>query len=88
MTHNETDQLAKDLKLPIFRVCSKDGRMINELFEFLAVRFFSKAPAKQESLPATKPEPIEASKGIKLTAAAEPTDVKKKRWFGGKCALL
>ena len=62
--------------------------MINELFEFLAVRFFSKAPSKQEPVPSAKPEPADASKGIKLTAVAEPAEVKKKRWFGGKCALL
>lgn len=42
MTNLETETLAKSLQLPIFRVCSKDGRMINELFEFLAIRFFSK----------------------------------------------
>ena len=40
--------LAKSLKMPIFRVCSKDGRMINELFEFLAIKYFSKDMHKQE----------------------------------------
>ncbi len=42
MTENEVEQLAKELKLPIFKTCSKDGLMINELFEFLACRRFKK----------------------------------------------
>lgn len=42
MTSNEVESLAKVLQMPVFRVCSKDGRMINELFEFLSVMYFSK----------------------------------------------
>ena len=42
MTENEVEITAKNLKLPIIRVCSKDGTMVNELFEFLAMRYFSK----------------------------------------------
>ena len=48
MTEHESEILAKSLQLPIFRVCSKDGRMINELFEFLAIKYFSKNMHKQE----------------------------------------
>ena len=42
MTENEVEITAKNLKLPIIRVCSKDGTMVNELFEFLATRYFTK----------------------------------------------
>lgn len=42
MTTKETEALAKKLSLPLFRICSKDGIMITELFEYLAVKFFSK----------------------------------------------
>ncbi len=48
MTEHESEILAKSLQLPIFRVCSKDGRMINELFEFLAIKYFSKNMHKEE----------------------------------------
>lgn len=49
MTTKETEALAKKLQLPLFRICSKDGIMITELFEYLAVRYFSKNLHKQES---------------------------------------
>jgi len=49
MTLKETEALAKKVKLPLFRVCSKDGVMVTELFEYLAVKFFSKNLHKQES---------------------------------------
>lgn len=33
----------------MFKVCSKDNVMVTEVFEFLAVKFFSKNLHKQES---------------------------------------
>ncbi len=42
MTEHEVEITSKNLKLPIIRVCSKDGTMVNELFEFLATRYFTK----------------------------------------------
>ena len=48
MTEQESELLAKSLQIPLFRVCSKDGLMINELFEFLAIRYFSKNLHKLE----------------------------------------
>ena len=48
VTEQETEILAKSLQMPIFRVCSKDGRMINELFEYLAIKYFSKDSHKKD----------------------------------------
>lgn len=42
MTTKEAEELAKLLSLPLFRICSKDNIMVTELFEYLAVKFFSK----------------------------------------------
>ena len=42
VTSKEMEQMAKKLQLPIFKICSKDNMMITELFEYLAVKFFSK----------------------------------------------
>lgn len=42
MTERETENLAKKLHLPLMKICSKDGVMITELFEHLAIKFFSK----------------------------------------------
>jgi hypothetical protein len=42
MTAKEAENLAKKYKLPLFRTCSKDNVMVTELFEYLAVKFFSK----------------------------------------------
>ena len=49
MTIKESEGLAKKLQLPMFKVCSKDNVMVTEVFEFLAVKFFSKNLHKQES---------------------------------------
>eukprot|EP00347_Sterkiella_histriomuscorum_P003099 403365591 len=48
ITQKETEQLAKKLQLPIFRICSKDNVMVTEVFEYLAVKYFSKNMHKQE----------------------------------------
>ncbi|CDW80302.1 small rab-related gtpase [Stylonychia lemnae] len=48
MTEKEVNQLAKKLQMPLMRICSKDNIMITELFEFLAIKFFSKDMHKQE----------------------------------------
>lgn len=49
MTTKESEALAKKCSLPLFRICSKDNVMVVELFEYLAVKFFSKDMHKQES---------------------------------------
>jgi len=48
MTEKEANGLGKKLKLPLMRICSKDNIMITELFEYLAIKFFSKNLHKQE----------------------------------------
>ena len=42
MSPKESEALAKKLQLPLFRICSKDNIMVTELFEYLAVKYFSK----------------------------------------------
>ena len=42
MTNKEAENLAKKLRLPLFRTCSKDNVMVSELFEYLAVKYFSR----------------------------------------------
>ena len=42
MSTKETEELAKKLSIPLFRTCTKDNVMVTELFEYLAVKFFSK----------------------------------------------
>lgn len=49
MSPKESESLAKKLSLPLFRICSKDNIMVTELFEYLAVKYFSKNLHKQES---------------------------------------
>ena len=60
MTTKETENLAKKLQLPLMRICSKDGVMISELFEYLAIKFFSKNLHKQEGF-----APIQSVQEIK-----------------------
>ena len=48
MTTKETEALAKKLHLPLFRIASKDGIMVTELFEYIAVKYFTKNLHKQE----------------------------------------
>jgi len=48
MTEKEANALGKKLKLPLMRICSKDNIMITELFEYLAIKFFTKNLHKQE----------------------------------------
>lgn len=48
MTQKESEQLAKKLQLPIFKICSKDNIMVTEVFEYLAVKYFSRNLHKQE----------------------------------------
>jgi Ras-related protein Rab-23 len=43
MTAKEAEALAKKYKLPLFRTCARDNVMITELFEYLAVKYFSKS---------------------------------------------
>lgn len=49
MSMQEAESLAKKFQLPLFRICSKDNIMVTELFEYLAVKFFSKNLHKQDS---------------------------------------
>jgi Ras-related protein Rab-23 len=48
MSPKESEALAKKLQLPLFKICSKDNVMVTELFEYLAVKYFSKNLHKQE----------------------------------------
>jgi Ras-related protein Rab-23 len=48
MSTKEAEDLAKHLSLPLFRICSKDNIMVTELFEYLAVKYFSTNQHKQE----------------------------------------
>ncbi len=48
MTTKEGELLAKKCGIPLFRICSKDNIMVTELFEYLAVKFFSKDMHKME----------------------------------------
>ena len=103
VTDPEIEELAKSLHMPILRVCSKDGRMINELFEFLALKYFSKDVHKQEdqakvnvaAADEVKKEAIASGqaaqvKGIKLGAQNtqnEENTQKKGKWFS-RCSVL
>ena len=49
MTTKEAESLAKKLKLPLFRTCTKDNVMVSELFEYLAVKYFTKNMHKSEA---------------------------------------
>lgn len=48
MTQKEAENLAKKLKIPLFRTCTKDNLNVTELFEYLAVKYFSKNLHKSE----------------------------------------
>jgi hypothetical protein len=48
MSPKESEALAKKFQLPLFKICSKDNVMVTELFEYLAVKYFSKNLHKQE----------------------------------------
>ena len=40
ITDKEAESLSKELKIPLMKVSSKDGTMVNEVFEKLAIQHF------------------------------------------------
>ena len=93
MSAHEAELLAKETQLPLFKVCSKDGLMVNELFEFLAVRYFSKDLQKEEGrAPTQSLREIPEKKAIKLASTRKDDEegdqkLKKKKWVS-KCSVL
>ncbi|TNV75597.1 hypothetical protein FGO68_gene9466 [Halteria grandinella] len=90
MTENEVAALGKHLQVPVFKACSKDGTMVNEIFEFIAVRYFTKSQkaGEQKEEQQQRKDVIKLGATEKSQGSSTPAEQKKKKWSFGKCSIL
>ncbi|SPR00818.1 unnamed protein product (mitochondrion) [Plasmodiophora brassicae] len=91
MTPNETESLARKLSLKLYRVCTKENKLVDEVLQYLSEQYLSKAAATGASAntTATKAPPTPSKAGSSREMPKSPVhDVSDVLQFSLTCRVV